>query len=170
MPYLKLNYKALKHYYQELFGVSLERKGIENQQYYYLDYHSKEQAQIDESHKYQLKNEDIIIGCVMYKIIYLDGNVELNSISDLKKKVSLDYEEYEEGLIRLIAKSKEGEKLGEDDGNIDEAIDRALRDFKRLGWVDYEKDHFELLPAFERILLIYEDVIKDIDNLIKKYQ
>lgn len=168
--YLQKYADKLKPYYRDLFGVGLEKRGEDDQQYYYLDYHSAEQSGIPESHKRQIKNEYIIIGIILYKIIYFDGNMELNSVSELKKKITLDNEEYEDGLLRLIAKSSEKTKLQADDIEIDSVVDSALNQFVRLGWIERNDDHFEPLASFQRLLYVYEDVIRNIDEIINRYQ
>lgn len=168
--YLEKYADRLQPYYRDLFGIRLEKRGEDDQQYYYLDYHSAEQSGIPENHKRQVKNEYIIIGLIIYKIIYFDGNLELNSVSELKQKITLDYEEYEGGLLRLIAKSSEKAKLQADDVEIDSVVDSALNQFARLGWMELSGDHFEPLASFQRLLYVYEDVIRNIDQIIARYQ
>lgn len=167
--YLEKYLNRLQPYYRDLFGVRLEKRGEDDQQYYYLDYHSVEQSGIPESHKRQVKNEYIIIGLIVYKIIYFDGNIEVNSVQELKQKITLDYEEYEGGLLRLIAKSSENAKLQADDVEIDSVVDSALNQFVRLGWMERSGDHFEPLASFQRLLYVYEDVIRNINQIITRY-
>lgn len=167
--YLKKYEDSLQKYYRNLFGVRLEKRGEDDQLYYYLDYHSVDQSSIPENHKRQVKNEYIIIGLIVYKIIYFAGNLELSSVSELKKKIALDYEEYENGLLRLIAKSSEKAKLQADDVEIDNMVDSALNQFVRLGWMERNGDYFEPLPSFQRLLYVYEDVIQNIDQIIARY-
>jgi hypothetical protein len=168
--YLEKYWDRLQPYYRNLFGVRLEKRGEDDQKYYYLDYHSAEQSGIPENHRRQFKNEYVIMGLIIYKIIYFDGNLELNSVSELKKKITLDYEEYEDGLLRLIAKSSEKGKLQADDVEIDNVVDSALNQFVRLGWMERSGDHFEPLASFQRLLYVYEDVIRNIDQIIARYQ
>lgn len=167
--YLEKYADSLQPYYRDLFSVPLEKRGEDDQQYYYLDYHLVEHAGIPENHRRQVKNEHIIIGLIVYKIIYFDGNLELNSVSELKKKITLDYEEYEGGLLKLIAKSSEKAKLQADDVAIDSVVDSALNQFVRLGWMELSGDYFEPLASFQRLLYVYEDVIRDIDQIITRY-
>lgn len=168
--YLERYKDELQKYYRDLFGVRLEKRGEDDQQYYFLDYHSAEQAGIPENHKRQVKNEYIIIGLIIYKIIYFDGNLDLNSVTELKQKITRDYEEYEGGLLRLIAKSSEKAKLQADDIEIDGVVDAALSQFSRLGWMERNGDHFEFLASFHRLLYVYEDVIRNIDQIIARYK
>ena len=157
-------------YDRDLFGVRLEKRGEGDLQYYYLDYHSVEQSGIPESHKRQVKNDQIIIGLIVYKIIYFDSNFELNSVSELKRKISLDYEEYQPGLLTLIAKSSDKGKLQADDVEIDAVLESALNQFARLGWIKRSGDYFEPLASFQRLLYVYEDVIKNINQILARYQ
>lgn len=168
--YLEKYADLLQPYYRDLFGVRLEVKGEDDQRYYFLDYHSIEQSGIPANHKRQVNNEYIIIGLIIYKIIYFDGNLELTSISELKRRISLDYEQYETGLLRLIAKSSDNAKLQADDVEIDSVVDSALNQFVRIGWMQRNSDHFEPLASFQRILYVYEDVIKNIDQIVARYQ
>ena len=168
--YLERYEHELKPYYQKLFGVRLEKKGEGDEQYFFLHYHSVERSGIPEIHKHNLKNEHIIIGLIIYKIIFFDGNIELNSIKKLKQKITLDYEEYEQGLVKLIAKSSDSARVNEDDIQIDKEVEGALRQFEKLGWLYRKQDHFELLASFQRLLYVYEDVIKNIDEIIARYQ
>lgn len=168
--YLVKNHNELNAYYLRLFGVPLRKKGEGSHQFYYLDYHSREENHIPENRRYTIKNEYIIIGVIIYKIIFFDGYLELNSVEKLKKAITLDYEEYEEGLLKLIVKSDETGKLADDDKLIDKMVGRTLLEFKKLGWVDYKGDYFETLPSFHRLLYIYEDVIKNIKNILSNYK
>ncbi|MDQ3099903.1 MAG: hypothetical protein M3R08_00830 [Bacteroidota bacterium] len=168
--YLEKYVSSLQPYYRNLFGVTLEKRGEDDQRYYYLDYKSAEQSGIPQNHKRQVKNEYIIIGLIVYKIIYFDSNLELDSVTELKRKITLDYEEYEGGLLRLIAKSSENAKLQADDMDIDSMVDSALNQFVRLGWMERNGDHFEPLASFQRLLYVYEDVIKNIDQIVARYQ
>jgi hypothetical protein len=168
--YLERYASKLQPYYRDLFGVRLEVKGEDDQRYYFLDYHSTEQSGIPVNHKRQVSNEYIIIGLVMYKIIYFDGNLELSSVVELQRKITLDYEQYETGLLRLIAKSSANAKLQADDVEIDKVVESALRQFARLGWIQLNGDHFEPLPSFQRLLYVYEDVIRTIDQRIARYE
>lgn len=168
--YLTNNHSELNAYYLRLFGVPLRRKGEGSHQFYYLDYHSREENHIPENRRFTLKNECVIMGVIIYKIIFFDGNLELNSVDKLKKTITLDYEEYEEGLLKLIVKSDDAGKLADDDELIDKMVGKTLLEFKKLGWVDYKGDYFETLPSFHRLLHIYEDVIKNIKNILSNYQ
>lgn len=168
--YLERYAGKLQPYYRDLFGVRLEVKGEDDQRYYFLDYHSVEKSGIPDGRKRQVNNEYIIIGLIMYKIIYFDGNLELNSSSELQRKITLDYDQYKTGLLRLIAKSSDKAKLQGDDEDIDKVVEAALRQFARLGWIQLNGDHFEPLPSFQRLLYVYEDIIRDIDQQIARYE
>ena len=47
-------------------------------------------------------------------------------------------------------------------------VNDSLRELQKLGWIQILEDdneQFELLPAFERIALIYQDAINNIEEI-----
>ena len=47
-------------------------------------------------------------------------------------------------------------------------VNDSLRELEKLGWIqisEEDSEQFELLPAFERIALIYADAINNIDEI-----
>ena len=161
---------SLNEYYSSFFGIRLKEGGESTERFYYLDFHSDDKRNIPESSKYSIKNEYIIIGLIMYKIIYFDGNIELKSVEKLKKIIRTDYDQYQGGLQRIIVKSNEKGRLKGDDDIIDKTTQKALEQFKRLRWIDLEGDLFETRASFQRILSLYGDTIANIDSIIKSYK
>lgn len=170
LSYIDKYKESLNDYYSSFFGIKLREGGESSERFYFLDFHSDDRKNIPESNRYTVKNEYIIIGLIIYKIIFFEGNIELTSIKKLKKTIRNDYEEYQEGLLKVIVKSNETGRLKGDDDQIDKTIQRTLEQFKKLRWMDVDGDFFQPLPSFHRILSLYGDIIKNIDNIIKTYQ
>src|SRR5437016_3268566 len=81
--FIQENEKSLALYYQKFFGVNLEKGGEDTERYFYLDFNSQNRGSIDQDHRYFMKSEFVIIGFLIYKIIFIDKNFELNSIKKL---------------------------------------------------------------------------------------
>ena len=65
----------------------------------------------------------------------------------------------------MIAKSDNiSIKSSDDDDRISNTIDSAFKRFKSVGWVFFKDDYFELRPSFNRLVVLYEDVINTIDE------
>ena len=168
--FLRKHKDDLKAFYTYYYGVKLVEENTEGDSYFYLDFNKSSRIKIPWTYRDVLKNEYAIIGIITHKIIYHEGNLELNSIAQLQEMIRNDYEEYKEGLIKLLAQSGSDIKLSDDDERIDAVVHNALKSFKRLGWMDIDHDYFEPRTSFNRINSVYEKQIKDIDNIIANYQ
>lgn len=166
--YIKSNYEELAAYYKILFKVDFRTGGADAQKYYYLDFLSGNRGKIADKHRHLMRNEFVIIGFIIYKIFYIDREIDLNSVQKLKEKIRIDFEEYKEGIYRLIAKSKNINPGNVNDESVDTSIQSALQEFKKIGWITMEKDDFDLLPAFERLITVYEDYIQNIDETLNE--
>ncbi len=51
---------------------------------------------------------------------------------------------------------------------LDSTVQSALIEFKKIGWLILEGDEFTVLPAFDRLIKIYEEYILDIDNTLNE--
>ncbi len=168
--FLKKHKQHLEKYYSYFYGIHLKEENLEADSYFFLDFNTTSRGKIPWTYRDTLKNEYAIIGIITYKIIFHEGNLELNSVSKLQEMIRNDYEEYKEGLIRLLAQSRGDIKIDDDDERIDTVVYNALKNFKRLGWMDLDKDYFEPRTSFNRINSVYEKQIRDIDKIIASYQ
>lgn len=168
--FLKKHKPDLEKYYPYFYGIYLKEENLEADSYFFLDFNTASRGKIPWTYRDTLKNEYAIVGIIMYKIIFYEGNLELNSLSKLQEMIRNDYEEYKEGLIRLLAQSSGDVKIDDDDERIDTVVHNALKSFRRLGWIDLDQDHFETRASFNRINSVYDKVILDIDKIIANYQ
>jgi hypothetical protein len=168
--FLRKNKKSMKAFYLRFYGITLKEENKEADSYFFLDFNDSSRGNILQPFRDILKNDYIIIGLVMYKILHSEKNLELNSIEKLKQTIRNDYQAFKPGLIKLIAQSTANKDNFDDDEAIDNAIDRALRQFRKLAWLDYKGDTFELRASFHRVITLYEDIIPKIDTIIESYQ
>lgn len=105
----------------------------------------------------------------MYK---LDGNIELDSISEF---ISLLYEEYEEeknALRKLINDNSSDKGSDLNDQRFEDVVKKSFIKFGELGWLmwddENEKNKFKIMPSFERLRTAYQPQIETIDSLIKE--
>lgn len=167
--FLKKHKISINLYYERFFGISLKEENEQSDSYFFLDFNTSSRGNITQAFRENLKNEYIIIGLIIYKILFLEGNVELVSIKKLKETIRNDYQEFKPGLRKLIAQSTVEKDNFDDDEDIDNSVDRALKQFRKLAWLDYKEDTFESRASFHRIISIYEDVIMRIDEIIESY-
>ena len=166
--FISQNEESLKMYYNTFFKVNLVKGGEDNASYYYLDFINSDRGNISDKHRHILKNEYVIIGFLIYKIIFIDREFGLDSAQKLKEKIRLECDDYKQGIYSLIAKSKNITPGNYNDDIIDKTIQSALEEFKKIGWITLEKDEFHTLPAFDRLIKVYEEYIINIDETLNE--
>lgn len=166
--YIYSNEDSLRAYYQYLFNVELTFGGTDASGYYFLDFIGSTRGQIDSGHRYHMKSEHVIIGFVIYKIFFIDNQIDVVSVKDLQRKIRIDHEDLKPGIYRLIAKSRNTNPGNLNDDAIDATVESTLREFKKIGWVTLNDDEFDLLPAFDRLIAIHEDLINNLDETLNE--
>ena len=166
--FIDKNIDSLKLYYRDFFDVELSEGGEKPNNYFYLDFYGNSRGNISPRHREILKSEYVIIGFIIYKIIYIDKEIDLDSVQKLKEKIRIEYEDYKPGIYRLIAKSRNITPGNLNDNAIDTTIQSALEEFRKIGWIELSKDDFGLLPAFDRLIKVYEEYILNIDETLNE--
>jgi len=166
--FIDKNFPSLKLYYNDFFKVELIDGGEKPRNYFYLDFNGNNRGNISPKHRYILNSEYVIIGFIIYKILFIDKEIDLVSVQKLKEKIRIDYVDYKDGMYRLIAKSRNTTPGNLNDDSIDSAVQSALEEFRKIGWMDLNKDEFYPLPAFDRLIKIYEEYILNIDETLSE--
>ncbi len=166
--FINNNFSSLRLYYRDFFNVELTDGGEKPRNYFYLDFYGNNRGNISPKHRYILNSEYVIIGFIIYKILFIDNEIDLDSVQKLKEKIRIDYEDYKDGIYRLIAKSRNITPGNLNDDAIDSAVQSALEEFKKIGWVELDKDEFNPLPAFDRLIKIYEEYILNINETLSE--
>lgn len=166
--FIDKNIDSLKLYYRDFFDVELSEGGEKPNNYFFLDFYENSRGNISPRHREILKSEYVIIGFIIYKIIYIDKEIDLDSVQKLKEKIRIEYEDYKPGIYRLIAKSRNITPGNLNDNAIDTTIQSALEEFRKIGWIELSKDDFGLLPAFDRLIKVYEEYILNIDETLNE--
>ncbi|MGE4345804.1 MAG: hypothetical protein AB7D46_00175 [Flavobacteriaceae bacterium] len=166
--FIDKNIDSLRLYYQDFFDVELSEGGEKPNNYFYLDFYGNSRGNISSRHREILKSEYVIIGFIIYKVIYIDKEIDLDSAQKLKEKIRIEYEDYKPGIYRLIAKSRNTTPGNLNDNTIDTTIQSALEEFRKIGWIELSKDEFSLLPAFDRLIKVYEEYILNIDETLNE--
>ncbi len=165
--FIRRHEDSLRHYYQTFFGVNLSYGGEGSDRYYFLDFNPTDRGAIDGDHRYFLRPEYVIIGFMIYKIIFIDGNFELTSVKKLQATIRTDYEELKDDIYRLLAKLRKTNATTLSSEKVDEIVHEALKEFRKLGWVVMEEDYFDVMPSFNRLNKVYGDYINNFEEMVK---
>jgi hypothetical protein len=166
--FIAKHFESLLAYYQQFFGVQLRNGGESLNTYYYLDFWPEKRGHIPAENRHFLPNEFVIVGFMIYKIIYIDQYIELDSLATLKRMIRLDYEDLKPGLYHTLAKAKNLNTTEIDDDKLNEIVDKAMKEFAKIGWVALDGDYFDVLPSFQRLNTIYQDYINGLDQWLKQ--
>ena len=169
--FIERNYDSLKLYYEEIYKVVLGKSGSEFDTYYFIDFEEGSRGNILGDHREYLKTEHIIIGMLFFKLFKLDGNIELDRVSDFTNLLFSEYEEEREALQKLIADAMNDKSSDLNEDKIGGVIRKAFEKFNELGWIawddEQDKDRFRYMPSFERLRLLYQPQILGVDELLK---
>jgi len=165
--FIKKNFDSLELYYRKYHRLVLSYGGEGSDRYYYIDFNGSDRGSIDGEHRYFLRPEFVIIGFMIHKVIFIDRNFELTSVSKLQTVILTEYEELLEDIYRLLAKLRRSTATTMSNDRVREIVLEALREFKKLGWIIMDEDFFDIMPSFSRLNKVYADYINNLEDLIK---
>ncbi|MCU4577975.1 hypothetical protein KTJ34_11090 [Acinetobacter courvalinii] len=166
------NFDSLREYYKDFFNLKLQKEGNEFNQYYYLGLNEDGKSNVASDYRVYLRSDFIIIGMLFLKMYKLDGNIELDSISNFTSLLYEEYEEEKNTLRKLINDNSSDKGSDTTDQRFEDIIKKSFVKFGELGWLmwddESEKNKFKILPSFERLRIAYQPQIETIDDLIKE--
>ncbi|MEC7785240.1 condensin complex protein MksE [Leeuwenhoekiella palythoae] len=166
------NFESLKSYYEEFYNLVLVKEGSDFNSYYYLNLNDDGTSNVPSDNREYLKSEFIIIGMLFLKMYKLDGNIELDSISDFTSLLYEEYDDQKNALRKLINDNSSDKSTDLGDQRFENVISKSFEKFGDLGWLVWDKDSdknkFKVMPSFERLRIIYQPQIETIDDLINE--
>lgn len=166
--FINENFQSMRLYYQEYFGIVLDQGGETIEKYFFIDFMAQSRGGIPDDNRHFLPNEYVIIGFLLFKVIYIDGYIELNTVSRFQRMVRLDYEELKPSVYRILAKARRDKNTQMDDERVDKIIADAMDEFRKIGWIVFEGEVFDVMPSFQRLPKIYGDYINNIESWLKE--
>ncbi len=163
------NIDPLKSFYERLYKAKLYEQPTVDNKYFYLD---ATETQNKVLNKVKLDPPTTLFAIFLFWLhkvekrfsFYLTKQElveELNSNHRIKPHIHKLYFTTEKEDTTSVQKTLEN------------WTNNSLNKLEKLGWVyfpeDNDKEKFEILPAFERIATIYNEVIYDIDNIKISY-
>lgn len=166
------NYESIKNYYQDFYNLLLVKEGSDFNSYYYLNLNDDGTSNVPSDNRDYLKSEYIIIGMLFLKMYRLDGNIELDSVSEFTALLYEEYEEQKNALRKLINDNASDKSTDLGDQRFENVISKSFEKFGDLGWLMWDKkdeqSKFKVMPSFERLRIIYQPQIETIDDLINE--
>ena len=158
----------LKEYYDELFQVVLTYHGEDWNKYYFLDFNEGTRGNISLNNREYFSVQNTIIGLLFLNIYKIDAHIEINSVTDFKRVLREEYQEHNQDLSRLLADVSGDKETDYTNRKVDAAIDNAFKSFAKLGWIYFiQQEEMRIMPSFERLRRMYENQIRDIQDIFK---
>lgn len=166
------NYESLKNYYEDFYNLILVKEGSDFNSYYYLNLNDDGTSNVPSDNRDYLRSEYIIIGMLFLKMYKLDGNIELDTVTEFTSLLYEEYEEQKNALRKLINDNTSDKSTDLGDKRFENVIAKSFEKFGDLGWLMWDKEDdknkFKVMPSFERLRIIYQPQIETIDDLIKE--
>lgn len=166
------NYESLKNYYEDFYNLNLVKDGSDFNSYYYLNLNDDGTSNVPSDNRDYLRSEYIIIGMLFLKMYKLDGNIELDTVTEFTSLLYEEYEEQKNALRKLINDNSSDKSTDLGDKRFESVIAKSFEKFGDLGWLMWDKEDdknkFKVMPSFERLRIIYQPQIETIDDLIKE--
>ena len=166
------NYESLKNYYEDFYNLILVKEGSDFNSYYYLNLNDDGTSNVPSDNRDYLRSEYIIIGMLFLKMYKLDGNIELDTVTEFTSLLYEEYEEQKNALRKLINDNSSDKSTDLGDKRFENVIAKSFEKFGDLGWLMWDKEDdknkFKVMPSFERLRIIYQPQIETIDDLIKE--
>ncbi|MTI32267.1 chromosome partition protein MukE [Xanthovirga aplysinae] len=163
----------LKHYYYQLFQVHFSSASSQLGKYYFLDFEEEHTGSFTSNFKPEiLEEQQVIIGVLLLNLQHEDllRNEHIYTLDEV-----MDFifdKEYKDNFLRLFTKGNEESFYGKDNSLLQTSIRRTLNKFENLGWVKWidknQEQTFEILPALERLYLLYKYEIEHVDDFLEK--
>ena len=134
------NYESLKNYYKDFFNLNLIKEGTDFNNYYYLNFNEDGTGNVPSDNRDYLKSEYIIIGMLFLKMFKLDGNIELDSVSEFTTLLYEEYEEQKNALRKLINDNSSDKSTDLSDQRFETVITKSFEKFADLGWLKWERE------------------------------
>ncbi len=166
----------LKEFYKNIYRVRLESRisQIDNETYYFLDIEKDENniGFAKTKNRKRFENKYALLGILL---LYL-YRVEQIFSPEIKKEELIETlkndDRYKNKVYLLFGKTTKQESTAISENTIDSWVENALSEFEELGLVNISKDRsaFQILPAIDRLAVMYQNEIQNIDRLVAELQ
>lgn len=162
--FIEDNYSELYSFYEKMYQAKLAYYQSINGKFYYLDYFDEIKSKLS---KESLKQKHTLFAIFLYTL----HRVEKRFSTTLSKQELLEtlnnHPKIKPHIHRLFLGAIK-EETATTQTTLLKWINDSVRELEKLGWIqtlEEDSEQFELLPAFERIALIYADAINNIEEI-----
>ena len=165
--FIEDNIDTLKSFYERLYKAKLNEQPTLDNKYFYLD---GTEAQNKILNKVKLDQEATLFAIFLYWLHKVEKQFSFN-LTKAEIVEMLNTNHRIKQPIQKIFFGTDKEDTISTQKTLEKWAGTCLSQMVKLGWVYFPEDDekFEMLPAFQRIEIIYRDLIYNIDSIKTTY-
>jgi len=165
--FIEDNIETLKAFYEKLYKAKLSEQHTVDNKYFYLD---GTEAQNKILNKVKLDQEATLFAIFLYWLHKVEKQFSFNlTKTELVEMLNTNHR-IKQPIQKIFFGTDKEDTLSVQK-TLENWVGNSLRQLVKLGWVYFPEDDekFEMLPAFQRIEIIYRDLIYNIDSIKTTY-
>lgn len=162
--FIEDNFPELLSFYERMYQAKLSFYQSINGKFYYLDYIDEVKSKLS---KESLKPKHTLFAIFLYMLHRVEKRFSITLSKQELVEVLNTHHKIKPHIHRLFL-GAEKEDTSPTQNTLYRWVNECLRELEKLGWVETleeDTEQFEILPAFERIALIYADAINNIEEI-----
>jgi len=162
--FIEDNFPELLSFYERMYQAKLSYFQSVNGKFYYLEYFDEVKSKLS---KESLKPKHTLFAIFLYMLYRVEKRFSITLSKQELVEVLNTHHKIKPHVHRLFL-GAEKEDTSPTQNTLYRWVNESLRELEKLGWIEtLEEDgeQFEILPAFERIALIYADAINNIEEI-----
>lgn len=162
--FIEENFPDLYPFYIRMYQAKLSFYQSINGKFYYLDFIDEVKSKLS---KESLKPKHTLFAIFLYMLHRIEKRFSITLSKQELVDVLNSHHKIKPHIHRLFL-GAEKEDTSPTQNTLYRWVNDSLRELEKLGWVETleeDSEQFEILPAFERIALIYADAINNIEEI-----
>ena len=164
--FIEDNIDTLKSFYERLYKAKLNEQPTLDNKYFYLD---GTEAQNKILNKVKLDQEATLFAIFLYWLHKVEKQFSFN-LTKAEIVEMLNTNRIKQPIQKIFFGTDKEDTISTQK-TLEKWAGNSLSQMVKLGWVYFPEDDekFEMLPAFQRIEIIYRDLIYNIDSIKTTY-
>ncbi len=162
--FIEDNFPQLLSFYERIYQAKLSYYQSINGKFYYLDYFDEVKSKLS---KESLKPKHTLFAIFLYMLHRVEKRFSITLSKQELVEVLNTHHKIKPHIHRLFLGAVK-EDTSPTQNTLYRWVNESLRELEKLGWIETlaeDSEQFEILPAFERIALIYADAINNIEEI-----
>lgn len=162
--FIENNFPQLLSFYERMYQAKLSFYQSINGKFYYLDFIDEVKSKLT---KESLKPKHTLFAIFLYMLHRVEKRFSITLSKQELVDVLNSHHKIKPHIHRLFL-GAEKEDTSPTQNTLYRWVNESLRELEKLGWIETleeDSEQFEILPAFERIALIYADAINNIEEI-----